>query len=187
MTVAEALLRRPNGLNLVRLGLASLVIALHTWTVAGEGLHSPYYEPLGKWAVPGFFCVSGFLIAGSRMRLSLGRFWWHRALRIFPAYLVCLVVVAFALAPLSTLGGGSWAADSAVGYVTHNATLVQVQLGIGATAEGQVWNGSLWTLSFEFAAYIIAGLLLTGASRTQATVVVGTLFVCLSVGNVWAL
>lgn len=50
---------------------------------------------LGEQAVPGFFCLSGFLIAGSRMRLDLGRFLWHRALRIFPAYWTCLIVVAF--------------------------------------------------------------------------------------------
>ena len=104
-TLASLFDPRSNSLNALRLVLAALVIVSHSWPLTGR---EP--EPalgganLGVWAVLGFFAISGFLI--TRSRLS-GRpthtFYRARALRILPAFLVCLVVVAFVFAPVSLL------------------------------------------------------------------------------------
>ena len=48
-----------------------------------------------------FFVLSGFLISRSGLRSpSLGRFLWHRFLRIFPGYWVCLLICALVFGPL---------------------------------------------------------------------------------------
>jgi hypothetical protein len=54
---------------------------------------------IGRFAVGGFFAISGFLVTGSRLRLPAGAFGWRRFLRVFPGLWVCLLVTAFVLAP----------------------------------------------------------------------------------------
>jgi peptidoglycan/LPS O-acetylase OafA/YrhL len=123
------------------------------------------FEGISGVAVDGFFALSGFLIAGSRMRLPMNGFLVRRCLRILPGFWVCLIVVAFVFAPLAALiAGEGYVVGSALDYVRSNAALTQHQWTIDHTLvdvpyEG-VWNGSLWTLEYEFAAYVAAGLLL---------------------------
>ncbi|WP_424464550.1 acyltransferase family protein [Pseudoclavibacter helvolus] len=160
----DALSTRDNALNFVRLGLAVVVIFDHAWAVGGFS-PEPTFEP-AIWAVNGFFAISGYLIAGSRMRLSLGQYLTSRFLRIYPAYAVVLLATAFLLAPISTiLTGEHWSAPSAGGYVLQNSGLYIFQLGIDDTLTQvpfpRAWNGSLWTLFYEFACYIVAGLVLS--------------------------
>jgi len=163
-TLGSALAERGNALSLVRLGLASAVVLGHTSPLGGFSPNR--LTDLSSIAVNGFFVLSGFLIAGSRMRLGLGRFLWHRTLRIMPAFWVSLVVVALVFAPVAAVvAGDTWQASSALTYITHNLTLDIHQWGIADTL-GHVpfvgtWNGSLWTLEFEFVAYVAAGLILT--------------------------
>ena len=180
-TLGGALSRRDNALNFVRLTLATAVVLGHAWTLGG--FEESAVAGLRDWAVNGFFAISGYLIAGSRMRLNLGPYLWRRALRILPAFYVCLIVTAFVIAPLSTLiSGEHYDFASGVGYVVRNAGLYMVQWGIDDTLLAvpyeQVWNGSLWTLFYEFLAYIAAGLLLVVPfARRHAVVVVAAVFI----------
>lgn len=91
------------------MALALLVIVSHSFafswfgrepvTALTEGQHS-----LGEIAVAMFFLLSGFLITRSSLRSrSIGRFLWHRCLRIFPGYWVCLLVTALVFAPFYAL------------------------------------------------------------------------------------
>jgi peptidoglycan/LPS O-acetylase OafA/YrhL len=117
-------------------------------------------------AVNGFFVLSGFLIAGSRMRLGFGRYLWHRTLRIMPAFWVSLVVVALVFAPVAAvMSGETWQLSSSLTYIHVNLFLDIQQWGIDDTLQHvpfvDAWNGSLWTLEFEFLAYLVAGLVLT--------------------------
>lgn len=89
----------------------------------------------------------------------------RRALRILPAFWVCLLVVAFAIAPLSAWGSGEeYRLGSAVQYVLKNWWLQIHSRGIADTLltvpYPLAWNGSLWTLFYEFGAYVMAGTLL---------------------------
>jgi peptidoglycan/LPS O-acetylase OafA/YrhL len=174
-------------LNALRLGLALLVLVAHAWELGGYGLQT---KPLGPWAVAGFFCISGYLIALSRARArGLGEFFARRVVRIYPAFFVVLVIVAFVFAPLASaaLGGGPWSPESGALYVLRNAGLWMAQPTIpGMLADipyPGVWNGSLWTLAFEFACYVITGLIgcLTARWRTRVTIVLWLVAVTVSV------
>lgn len=148
-------------MNLLRLVLASVVLVSHAWSLGGFG-DSPTvgHTPLATLAVYGFFGLSGYLIAGSKLRSTAGRYLWHRLLRIMPAYWVMLVVVAFAFAPAAgLLEHGGYNLHQAVGFVTRNIALVVEQPTIGDTLRtapyGPLWNGSTWTLIYEFLCYLV--------------------------------
>jgi peptidoglycan/LPS O-acetylase OafA/YrhL len=108
-TVADAFDPKRNAFAFLRMVLALLVIVCHCFALGGvgtdplaritEGQHS-----LGETAVAIFFLLSGFLITRSGLRSrSVARFLWHRFLRIFPGYWVCLAVTAFLFSPLFEL------------------------------------------------------------------------------------
>lgn len=152
---------RHNSLNALRLALAACVIISHSSIVAGFG-----YPPalagtdLGMFAVAGFFAISGYLIAGSRLATaSLPRFLFKRALRIYPAFLVVLVVTAVIFAPVSALLGG------------------------GAVN----WNAPLWSLVFEALCYLGVGVLASVVPRRVFGPASVALFVSLSAGTLLSL
>lgn len=134
-----------------------------------------------SFAVDGFFAVSGYLITQSRLRLTFGSFVWRRALRIFPGLWVCLIVTAFVIAPLSTLSTGkSFDIGDGVAYVIRNLALNHGGWAIGDTLASapmpDQWNGSLWTLGYEFGCYVIVGMVLALAwfrARAMALVLAG--------------
>lgn len=166
-TIETELDPRRNSLNALRLLLASLVIVSHAWPLTGAGDEPEVGgQTLGGWAVGGFFVISGFLITRSRERRGLRKYFWDRFLRIYPAYLVALLVVAFVFAPVSLLAtdGTTYDPVDAVGYVVRNLPLYAPRLfqdGIGDTvgpATGLpfsgIWNGPLWTLFYEALCYV---------------------------------
>lgn len=161
-----------NSLNGIRLVLAVAVIVSHAWPLNGHR-----GEPqLGSSAVLGFFAISGFLIAESRSRTSLWRFLVRRASRIWPAFLVMLLVVAFLLAPLTVLvaGESGWHLADAVRFVSGNAALYSGLPDIAGTVEDVpypgVWNGAMWTLFDEFGCYLGLGLLMTICTGRRLTI-----------------
>ena len=172
---------RPNGLNFVRLALATAVIFGHASLSGRDEFPRVGEMGIGELAVAGFFAISGFLIAHSRTRHSWWPFLWNRALRIFPAFWVCLVVVAFVAAPLSTVATDrDWSPGSSVSYVIKNAALWIFQPGIADTLGPDRfpwWNGSLWTLFYEFMAYLAIGVVLSvGLARRRPVAVLGFCF-----------
>ncbi len=163
-SLATGLAGRDNALNFLRLVLASMVLIGHTYILGGFGT-SPFID-LSGLAVNGFFTLSGYLIAGSRMGLKPGPYLLRRCARILPAYWLCLLVTAFAFAPLAARHTGvAFRTDPALHYVTDNWYLRIHTWAIDGLLAGnpypKVWNGSLWTLEFEFLGYLGAGALLT--------------------------
>jgi peptidoglycan/LPS O-acetylase OafA/YrhL len=163
-TLRERLGDRHNRLNAIRLVLASVVIVGHAWPLTGAD--GPSLELLSDVAVNGFFVLSGYLIAESRVRTTLVPYLWRRFLRIYPAFLVSLLVVAFVFAPLAAaIEGSSLDLGSAAGFVLHNSDLRISQWGIDGTQldvpAPDSWNGSLWTLFHEALAYVLLGLVLS--------------------------
>ncbi|MDQ2758041.1 MAG: acyltransferase [Actinomycetota bacterium] len=166
---------RANGLNALRLVLASSVLLWHSYPLTGRHFRAgPVTDQLAHLLadgpVDGFFALSGFLIAGSWVRRpELAAFVRSRVLRILPAYLVCLTVTAAAVAPLGLLLAGQRVAPltylrSAVTYVLSNAGLALFQVDIAGTPSAVpypgAWNGSIWTLQWEVGCYL--GVLLLG-------------------------
>jgi peptidoglycan/LPS O-acetylase OafA/YrhL len=186
-TIATTFDRRRNSLNAIRLILAVLVIVSHTWPVGGYG-DDPSLgdQSLGAWAVAGFFAISGYLITSSRLHSrSLADYLWRRVLRIYPAFVVVLLVMAFVFAPIvaDVTGDGSWSVGAGAGFLVHNLAIEIRQYGIGSTLSGvpypNVWNGSLWTLFYEFACYLGVGVAVTVFPRRWLTaVVVVVLMLC---------
>jgi peptidoglycan/LPS O-acetylase OafA/YrhL len=194
---------RHNAIGALRLVLASMVIFTHAHLLGG---FTP--EWLAGWSrgtlnagtvgVQGFFVLSGWLVARSwRRQPALGRFLWHRTLRLAPALWLCLIVTAFFFTPvlwLHTPGARQnfFALDpSPAGYVWRNLLLPRTQISVGAFPNwapwGCDWNGSLWTLFYEGACYLIlAALGLAGLLtrwRGLGTVAVAGL---LALHGVWA-
>lgn len=159
-----------NSLNMFRLILAAVVLFAHAFYITGNGtgpmLHG---ENLGGWAVAGFFVLSGFLIMGSRMRHSPGEFLVHRIARIYPAFLVVIVVTALVFAPLAgllergSLEGFLSTPITPLQYIWGNLGLEVSSYTVSWTLQTVpypgAWNGSLWTLYFEFFCYIIVWVL----------------------------
>jgi peptidoglycan/LPS O-acetylase OafA/YrhL len=164
--------RRDNSLNLVRLVLALLVLVSHAYAITARGPEPEWQDTtLGTWAVYGFFALSGFLITGSRLGSTFGPFLLRRIARIYPGFLMCLVVTVVLFAPFAYwrqhggLGAYLTTPDWPINYVINNLTLKI----FGGTVAGTladapfpgIWNGSLWTLYYEFLCYLIVGLLLS--------------------------
>lgn len=161
---------RNNGLNLVRLVLAASVLFAHGYYIAGAG-EGPHIDGdnVGGWAVFGFFAVSGYLITASRWSNTLGVYLVHRVARIFPAFLVCLVVMVAVFGPIGyrhvhgTLSGYLSTPTEPAAFVFTNALLRIGAYDIAGTPADVpypgAWNGSLWTLYYEFLCYLIVGVL----------------------------
>jgi len=192
---------RPNSLGFLRYLLAALVVFSHSFTLGRFGAEplsawTDGREKLGGFAVTCFFILSGFLIAHSYASLnSLPHFLWHRILRIFPGFLVCLVIVAFGFgtyfywAHYHTLNGylTPRTNDGPVQYVVYNAGLIIRRPVIAGTLSTAVFphiNGALWTLAYEFACYLLVGLLgflgLLTRRRMAGLVVVVTMMTAIS-------
>jgi peptidoglycan/LPS O-acetylase OafA/YrhL len=183
---------RANSLNFLRLVLAFAVLLSHSVSLDRQrDWASVHSTQLGSIAVFGFFAISGFLIAGSAERNGTGRFLWQRFLRVFPGYLICLGVTAifFGLAgwltldhPCRSLDCYVHARPSPLGYVTHNWTLRIGQASIAGTPTGSpiplVWNGSIWTLMYEFLCYLVLmAAAVAGLLQRRMLVLIGTVAV----------
>jgi len=195
----EAFNPASNSIGFLRWFLAFVVIFSHAGPLAGFygghdlGTQFSTEQSLGGVAVAGFFFLSGYLITKSRMgRSSTIRFFWRRIMRIFPAWLLVLLLTAYVLAPIAwnhehgTMEG-FWDAktDSPFTYFSNNMWLPLIQHNIAGMGKiipfftlngGYEWNGSAWTLAFEFTAYILVGVLgMVGAlsNRLVGSIIAG--------------
>ncbi|PBA31091.1 acyltransferase [Mycobacterium intracellulare] len=176
MKLGQAFDTRNNALNAWRLVLAISVIVGHSFTLTGHEVQAAHYLAAG--AVDGFFAVSGFLITASWLRQPhLREYLAARALRILPAYYVCLVVTAFIIAPVGVAIQGGAALKLLLSaapfqYVLMNIAVATLKVDVGGTPTGipypGTWNSSLWTLMFELGCYLaVAGIGLLGLGNRR--------------------
>jgi peptidoglycan/LPS O-acetylase OafA/YrhL len=145
----------------------------------------PWYAPGGGNGLDVFFVISGFLITGILVRMheedgkvSLSAFYWRRALRIWPALFLLLVVLQVAYL---TRGDRSGLIDvGAAATATMN-----VARAIGITSGGAL--GHTWTLAIEEQFYLLWPLVLvfTPLLKYRRTLALGLLatFVLAGVGK----
>jgi peptidoglycan/LPS O-acetylase OafA/YrhL len=189
LTIGEAFQPRRNSLNFLRLVFAIAVMFSHSLTIGSFGSEVILGKTtLGTLAVYCFFCLSGYLIAGSATRNHVGRFLWQRVLRIFPAFWVCIIVTAFLFGPIGwyhmqpvlarNCGISCYLSESGgpFSYVFHNLWLQGHQGTIANTLHPglfqDIWNGSLWTLFFEFLCYLMLAVLsVVGLLRHRLAIV----------------
>ncbi len=180
-SVADSLDPHRNGLNVIRLALAIGVVLWHSVPLTGRSLDQPALQQVfGTLSVDGFFVISGYLILGSWLaRPDLLRYLWARVLRIMPGFWASLIITAAVIAPIGLLLSGAGLphgyAGGALAFVGGNAGLVINHYDIAGTPSALpypgVWNGSLWTLWYEFVCYLgVAVLGVAGLLRRRFTV-----------------
>ncbi len=178
-----------NAIGLLRFSLALLVVVHHTRVLGGFG-SDPVLRfargqaDLGVFAVAGFFTISGFLVTRSAERSSTARYLWHRALRVFPAFWVCLLVIALVFGPFfwfhvhgTFAGYAETTDDGPLGYVANNVLLLINQTRIDHLLAGNPYpsavNGSLWTLAYEFSWYLVVAVVAALGLLRRRILIVG--------------
>lgn len=110
-----------------------LVVVFHSW---------PQFLQAGGYGVTVFFVLSGFLITGLLIRdekIAYGRFYWNRAVRLFPALFVVLAACVFMF--------GRW---EPVAWVAGYAA------NIGALLDGDLSRlAHAWSLAVEEHFYLV--------------------------------
>jgi peptidoglycan/LPS O-acetylase OafA/YrhL len=158
-----------NNFNLIRLIAAWLVIYSHAWAITGTAGNDHLAQltltkSAGAFAVDVFFAISGFLVAASFERNGWRDFLVARALRIYPALIVCIALTAFILGPALTTDAQYWRDATTWRYLWANATLWRAEFwlpGVFDALPRTAVNGSLWTLPIEGRLYL--ALLIAGA------------------------
>jgi peptidoglycan/LPS O-acetylase OafA/YrhL len=200
---------KSNAIGFLRFVLALAVIVQHGappgYTMDPLGLTGwdivPGYPlELGNLAVLSFFFLSGLLIARSWSHAPQAlRYLWHRFLRIFPAFWVCLFLSAFVLGPALYYADFGRLGDyfrrgyaDPYGFVRYNFLLKMNQYRIHylfadnpGTSEVNI---SLWTLATEFTCYLLPPLIfLLRWPRLRWTVgaALALFFLVTSVGADW--
>jgi peptidoglycan/LPS O-acetylase OafA/YrhL len=169
---------RKNNFDFMRFIAATLVVYSHSFPL----LHAYGREPFGRASgyftggelgVAIFFVMSGFLVTASLQNSpNTVQFLMKRALRIFPALAVVVLLAVFVLGPLLTTLPLST-------YFHHGATrqylwnmLLWIHYPLPGVFEdlphaGSV-NGSLWTLPIEVAMYVgLAALGIVGLVKRR--------------------
>jgi len=188
-SLAEGLRGHSNSFGLLRLILASSVIFSHAFYIGGWGEDPTHewthgQETIGGFAVVGFFVISGYLIAKSGAGNDIMQFLWRRVLRIFPAFWLVLIVAAVVVGPIFWVASGhplgayvTTQGAGPLGYLILNSDLTIRHYGIydifatttpygDYTGGVSVFNGSLWTLAYEWTCYlVIAAFVVLGILR----------------------
>ena len=103
-----------------------------------------------------------------------------RCLRIFPALLVCLIVVVIACSFFYTGDGRYWGQKETYSFIWRNLALYPIQWDIPGVFENNFMatvNGSLWTLAPQFTLYIL--IIALFFSRKHRPIVVALSFIAL--------
>jgi len=155
---------RPAGFDYLRFILALAVIVWHSIVVSygaeielvvGFGPLRPFMFSV----LPMFFCLSGFLVAGSLVRNTLIAFLTLRIIRIFPALAVDTLVSALIVGTIATsLPFKEYFSDPDI-YQYFLNTLGIIQYDLPGVFENnplpKMVNQQLWTIPYELECYIV--------------------------------
>lgn len=163
--LSDVLKKEANNINILRLLAALAVIIGHAYAISPEPplqdgvLSILHFDYSGSLAVKFFFFLSGLLVTNSIIsNPNAFQFLAKRAIRIFPALLVCLLVTVFIVGPIFTTlplkkyfsSTGTWT------YIKNNFFLFELQFRLTGVFSDHKYglNGSLWTLPYEVLCYI---------------------------------
>jgi peptidoglycan/LPS O-acetylase OafA/YrhL len=156
-----------NSLGVMRLILALAVLVSHSvYLTTADATLEPLYRwtnyTLGQHGVQVFFFLSGILVAQSLYQSRDVRdYVTARALRVFPALIVCVLATALILGPwLTLLPGAQYLKDMGVAaYIVKTISLIsgsaQLPELFHNNPVAHVVNTSVWTLKYEVMCYAI--------------------------------
>jgi peptidoglycan/LPS O-acetylase OafA/YrhL len=197
---AALLARRDNFLPLRHLA-ALLVIYGHSYSLS---THAPetvdwiarlmpgFYA--GNFAVYVFFAISGYLVTVGLLRKpGFWRYVRHRFLRVYPAYLVCLLLTACVLGPMFTsLTIANYFHDRQTWqYLLTNLSPIKLAWELPGVFTGnpypRIVNGTLWSLGLEVRWYAyLAVLAIFGIVRRRwAFTIVAAAFLAFAAWEWW--
>lgn len=170
--LSDRMTGRINNLDFIRLVAALMVIYAHSFPLSlGRGnvdsldIITDGQLDAGTLGVSIFFILSGFLITMSYERSrGLIYFFKSRVLRLFPALFVIIILTIFVLGPIVTSLNVIDYFNSASTYTYFkNVILFKMQWKLPGVFDNNVYkgaiNGSLWTLKYEFACYVVVAML----------------------------
>jgi len=160
---------RSNNFTALRIGFALLIVYGHAimlpmglpitgaWAIAVDGAV--------QYALDGFFILSGYMLTASLMRgARLSDFVAARALRIFPGLIAAVLVCWLIIGPMETSlslpeyfsRAQTWFFPAAmIGQINPQAELP----GVFETHAMAAMDAPLWTIRYELACYLGAGLM----------------------------
>jgi peptidoglycan/LPS O-acetylase OafA/YrhL len=185
--------QRRNNFDVLRLAAAVAVLVSHSFALTGRPEPVLGQVTLGTAGVIVFFGISGYLITRSWVHEPHPiKFCVKRALRIYPAFIVVLVITAFVIGPLASALSVSayFRSSEPVTYVLKNLSLWVETVHLPGIFQHNpypgVVNGSIWTLTMEARAYVIVAILgILGALRHPRIGVVALIVVQLLAVRHW--
>ncbi|RYG56248.1 MAG: acyltransferase, partial [Alphaproteobacteria bacterium] len=158
---------RADSFDLLRLIASLLVLWSHQHVLLGfpEPAVSILQGSIGTLGVTVFFAISGYLNALSLLRRqSVRSFLISRALRIYPALIIC-VLFCVILGAIITTDPARFFGLKTLKFLVQNSTLIGIEVRLPGVFETNIYrdavNGSIWTLPMEIACYL--GLAILGA------------------------
>lgn len=186
---------RENNFDFLRFFAATLVLLVHSYPLTGRRPDEPIelltgYENGGEFAVAVFFVISGYLITSSWINSSSARsFLIKRALRVFPALILAVLLSALIIGPLVTdYPLSSYFSSSVTWSYLQNILLITRFELPGVFSQNiypNVVNGSLWTLPLEVMMYV--GVLIMGLTGLLKRRLIFLPIAGLAVGYFWLL
>ncbi len=154
-----------NGLR----GLLALTVVLYHGYTGMTSSHYltestlPQIEHTGPFAVNLFFIISGYLILQSLIRSGkISRFIQNRILRIYPVFLTIHLLI-FTAGPIINY---AWMADlSVTEYLMHFMSNLLMLPGVFELPAAQI---VAWSLSYEFAFYMVISVFYFGSKTNSA-------------------
>jgi len=166
-------------------GIAALLVVLYHVELPNHFTHNSFTRH-GYLAVDLFLILSGFVISSAYSRRisdahGAREFYWLRFFRIYPLHIAMLLAfVLFECVKLAAIRSGAitpgeqapFTGNNTVGALIANVFMLQ---GLGIT-NGLTWNNVSWSVSCEFAAYLLFSIVAwSGLIRTKGFFVVGAI------------
>ena len=172
LTLEQALSRKNNNFDLIRLLAAIAVIFGHSFYLfPSNGYTEPVKKILlieysGSLAVYIFFFLSGIFISSSfNNSKTFARFLLMRIFRIWPALITCVVITVFIVGPVFTALSlhDYFASPQTLKYLFTNTLMLKFDPVLPGVFNNDlnknIVNGSLWTLPTEIKCYALVAIL----------------------------